>query len=75
MGTFSVWHWLIVLFGLGVVGFFLWSYARIAKKAGFSGWWCLIMFVPIVNIVMIWIFAFVKWPAETSKEKIAGVFE
>ena len=45
------------------------------RKAGFSGWWSLIIFVPLVNIAMIWVFAFVDWPAAASKEKVAGVFD
>ena len=72
MGTFSLWHWLIVLV---IVGFFIWIYARIAQKAGFSGWWSLIMFVPLVNLVMVWVFAFIGWPAERSGENVAEVFE
>jgi uncharacterized membrane protein YhaH (DUF805 family) len=64
-----------LLFGIALVALFIWIFARISRKAGFSGWWSLLMFVPLVNIVLIWVFAFIKWPAETSKERIAGVFE
>lgn len=72
MGTFSIWHWLIVGFILGLV---IWIYGRIARKAGFSRWWSLTMFIPLVNLVMIWVFAFVKWPAEDDNEQVAEVFE
>lgn len=41
-------------------------FAPIAKKAGYSGWWSLLMIIPLVNLVMIWVFAFVKWPAEKT---------
>ncbi len=75
MGTLGAFHWLIMLLALGFVAFFVWVYARIAQKAGFSGWWSLIMFVPLVNLVMIWVFAFIGWPAERSGEKVAEVFE
>ena len=34
----------------------------ILRKAGYSGWWCLIVFVPLVNIIMLWVFAFAAWP-------------
>jgi uncharacterized membrane protein YhaH (DUF805 family) len=34
----------------------------ILRKAGYSGWWCLLLFVPGVNIVMYWVFAFARWP-------------
>jgi uncharacterized membrane protein YhaH (DUF805 family) len=36
---------------------------RILKKAGYSGWWSVLMVVPLVNIVMVWVFAFADWPA------------
>ena len=56
--------------GIGIVElailsvfFALLVYGAIAKRAGFSRWWSLLMLVPIVNLICIWIFAFVKWPA------------
>jgi uncharacterized membrane protein YhaH (DUF805 family) len=36
---------------------------RIISRTGHSGWWCLLMFIPLVNIVGLWLFAFVAWPA------------
>jgi Na+/melibiose symporter-like transporter len=42
---------------------------KIIRKAGYSGWWVLMWFVPIANIVMLWVFAFSDWP---SLEKRPG---
>jgi uncharacterized membrane protein YhaH (DUF805 family) len=42
--------------------FTLWLGYRILQKAGFDGWWALVLLVPIVNIAMIWVFAFIHWP-------------
>lgn len=61
MGSLSIWHWLIVLIMLAI---YLVPAAKIASKAGYSGWWCLIMIVPLVNLVMLWVFAFSSWPVE-----------
>ena len=36
---------------------------KILNKAGYSGWWSLLVVVPLVNIVMFWVFAFADWPA------------
>jgi uncharacterized membrane protein YhaH (DUF805 family) len=36
---------------------------RIVQRAGFSGWWVLIILVPVVNLVAFWYFAFGEWPA------------
>ena len=38
-------------------------FGKPAGKAGFSPWWVLFAVVPIVNIVMLWVFAYAKWPA------------
>ena len=43
----------------------LWFYFVIGivlHKAGYSRWWCLVMLIPFVNFIMIWVFAFAKWP-------------
>ena len=34
----------------------------ILRKAGFDGWWVLVLLIPVVNIIMIWVFAFTRWP-------------
>jgi len=56
----SLWSWLIVL--AITLGMF-YPYIRILRRTGLSGWWFLTMFVPIVNLIMIWVFAFARWPA------------
>ncbi|MGO8871109.1 MAG: DUF2510 domain-containing protein [Acidimicrobiales bacterium] len=35
---------------------------KVVTKAGYSGWWVLIAFVPIVGTVLMLIFAFAEWP-------------
>jgi len=59
MDNVSLWHWVIVLVLLAI---YLIPLVLVIRKAGYSGWWILIMFVPLVNIVMLWIFAFADWP-------------
>ncbi|HTZ89012.1 MAG TPA: hypothetical protein VMA71_01650 [Alloacidobacterium sp.] len=36
-------------------------YWMIWKKAGFSPWFSLLMFVPLVNLVMLYVLAFAEW--------------
>jgi len=50
----------------------LWLCAEIARKAGFSGWWCLIMLIPGVNVLAVWAFAFVNWPNVASPKDATG---
>lgn len=35
---------------------------RVIQRAGFSGWWALIIFVPILNMLALWYFGFGRWP-------------
>jgi len=44
------------------VAFCLWLGVRILRKAGLDGWWVLVLLIPIANIAMIWVFAFIRWP-------------
>ena len=55
MGGFSLTHLLIL-------GVFLAPIFLIVKKAGFAPWWALLAFVPIVNLIALWIFALIEWP-------------
>ena len=60
MGTFSLWHWIIVILVLLLYGV---PIATILGRAGYSKWWIIVFFVPFVNIVALWVFAFSRWPA------------
>ncbi len=60
MGEFSIWHWAIVLLYILGFGVPLW---KIATKAGFSGWWSLLAHIPLLNLVVLWLFVLAKWPA------------
>lgn len=35
---------------------------KIISKAGYSGWWILVTFVPVLNVIMFFVFAFSEWP-------------
>ncbi len=37
---------------------------RIVSKAGYSGAWALLLFVPLVNVIALLVFAFSEWPLE-----------
>jgi hypothetical protein len=66
-GSLSLWHVIIFVFMFVV---FLVPYILIIRKAGYSGWWVLVTFVPLVNLIMLWVFALARWPVE---ERAAGV--
>ena len=69
MGGLSIWHWLIVL----VIALVIWAviaiFGRILNRAGYSRWWVLMAFIPVVNLIMLWVFAFADWPvSRTTKQ-------
>ena len=60
MGGLSVFHLVIVIVVL--ILYFI-PVVKILNKAGYSGWWSLLILVPLVNIIMFYVFAFADWPA------------
>ncbi len=63
MGGISIWQLIIILF-IFLIPLFV--FGPVARKAGYSRWWALLLAIPIINIVLIWAFAFIKWPAESN---------
>ena len=78
-----------VLQYLAVVVIMLWMFWRIFSKAGHSPWWSHLMTIPFIGlftpihigmgllisvpVIMIWVFAFVRWPAiDTPHEHADG---
>ncbi len=55
---------LLYLPALAVLAVLAWCIVRVLRKAGLSGWWTPLAFVPLLNLVMIWVFAFARWPNE-----------
>jgi uncharacterized membrane protein YhaH (DUF805 family) len=49
---------ILILVALAVI---LPPYWMIFKKAGFSPWLCLLMILPLVNIITLWVIAFTTW--------------
>ncbi|MBU1385334.1 MAG: hypothetical protein KKE52_03500 [Alphaproteobacteria bacterium] len=60
MGSFSLWHWLIVMLW-GIAPMF--PISEILKKAGYSRAWALLWLVPLVNLIGFVVFAYSRWPS------------
>ena len=52
----------LVLIYLAIVVAWIVGTAKIISKAGYSPWFVLLAFVPLVNLVMFFVFAFSDWP-------------
>jgi hypothetical protein len=53
---------ILVIIYLAIVVASIVGTAKIISKAGYSAWFVLLAFVPLVNLVMFFVFAFSDWP-------------
>ena len=60
MGSLSIFHWIIVILVLVLYGV---PTAKILGNAGYGKWWTIAFFVPLLNIISLWVLAFGRWPA------------
>jgi hypothetical protein len=58
------------LFFLGFVVLALYPFWRICMKAGYPGVMCLLFFVPLVNLIFLWVAALSEWPIERQLREI-----
>ena len=72
MGSISIFHWIIFI-ALAYV--YLAPMVRILQRTGYTGWWVLILFVPIANIVALWMFSRADWPGVIEKNRVAKTFD
>jgi hypothetical protein len=56
-----------------IFGMTLYLLSRVLQRAGFSPWWALIGLVPLANLVMLWWFAFNRWPAFPTEPKLEKI--
>ena len=59
MALFATRHLLLLIILLVI---FVWPWWKIFSKAGYPGWLALGMFVPLLNVILIFYFAFADWP-------------
>ncbi|HZM67973.1 MAG TPA: hypothetical protein VFC16_16910 [Nakamurella sp.] len=58
--------------GLILAIVFFIAYIQIIRRAGYSGWWVLVLIVPLLNIVMLLIFAYKEWPIQRELRELRG---
>lgn len=64
---YMVGYWGGISIILAVIFLPLYFYSRVVAKAGFSRWWIALTIVPLVNILMLWVFAYARWPAQPER--------
>ena len=63
MEEYGIAHWL--LFAVFVVAV-VYPIGRILRRLGFSPFWSVLAFIPLVNLLSLWIVAFADWPARKN---------
>jgi hypothetical protein len=58
----------VLVLGLAYTVLNIVAVVKIIRKAGYSGAWFLILFVPVVGTIMFYVFAFSKWPVQRRLE-------
>jgi hypothetical protein len=61
MTGFGIAHWFFFVVMVAVV---LYPVGRILNRIGLSPFWSLLIFVPVVNLIALWVLAFSGWPLE-----------
>jgi hypothetical protein len=56
-----------LLFFIVFVAVVLYPVGRILSRIGFSPLWSVLVFVPVINLVTLWILAVIDWPEQKSR--------
>lgn len=65
MGPWVIGHWLFFALMVAAVAY---PIGKILARIGFSPFWAVLTFVPVANLVAIWILALSPWPCERKTD-------
>lgn len=64
MGGFGVWQLLFMLIWVVILVI---PIARILNRMGFSRIWTVLAFIPLINLIFLWVLAYSNWPIEDKE--------
>lgn len=64
IGYWSPWHWIAFVVFAALV---LYPIGRILARIGYSPFWSIVAFVPLANLLGLWIVALGEWPREAPR--------
>ena len=67
MAGYGLGHWLIFA---ATIAAFLYPIGRILSRVGLSPFWSVLALLPFVNLIGLWMLAFIDWPE--GRRKAAG---
>jgi hypothetical protein len=59
MAGYGLGHWLVFTV---MVLVFIYPIGKILTRIGLSPFWSILAFVPLVNLIGLWVLAFIDWP-------------
>lgn len=58
------WHWVMaIVTPLVLIILVAVPVANVLHRVGRSRWWTFLAFVPLLNLIGLWLFAFTRWPS------------
>lgn len=57
-------HWIVFVVMVAVV---LYPIGRILGRIGLSPFWSILVLLPLVNLLALWLLAFIEWPPPERK--------
>ncbi|MGH6828216.1 MAG: hypothetical protein ACREFW_04830 [Rhizomicrobium sp.] len=58
------WNAIVLVFVLAV---YIYPISKILTRVGWNPWLSLLWLVPALNVAMLWVLAFARWPAKGEK--------
>jgi len=58
---YSFVHWLLFVIMVAAVAY---PIGRILSRLGFSPFWTILAFIPLVNLIGLWVVALTEWPGK-----------
>lgn len=63
MAGYGLGHW---IFFAAMAALLLYPIGRILRRIGLSPFWCVVAIFPLVNLIGLWVLAFVDWPTRSN---------
>ena len=61
MSSMNLMHFIVIV--PIILAVLLVPVARVLRRAGFSGYWCVLSVIPLAGLIGLWVFAFISWPS------------
>lgn len=63
MHLYGAGHWIAFFLFIAVV---IYPIGRILRRMGFSPLWSILAFIPLLNLIALWVVAFADWPRRSN---------